>query len=108
MSTPSDDRLSQLRNLLENDPHDAFCMYGIAMEHAKSGHHQEAIAWFDKTIETDPAYCYAWYHKARIQEDAGDTAGATLTLEEGIQQATELGDAHATEEMGALLQSIMS
>ena len=106
MSTPSDDRLSQLRNLLESDPHDAFCMYGIAMEHAKSGHHQEAIAWFDKTIETDPAYCYAWYHKARCQYDSGNQRSATKTLENGIKQAEELGDQHAVDEMGELLHSI--
>ena len=48
MTTPTEDRLSQLRNLLEMDPHDAFCMYGIAMEYAKSGHHEEAIAWLTK------------------------------------------------------------
>ena len=106
MTTPSDDRLSQLRNLLESDPHDAFCMYGIAMEHAKTGRHQEAIAWFDKTIETDPEYCYAWYHKARCQHDAGDQLGAHQTLKEGIKKAQEHGDQHAEDEMGELLQSI--
>mgnify|MGYP000577859701 CR=1 FL=1 len=100
------DRLSQLRNLLEQDPHDAFCMYGIAMEHAKSGHHEEAIAWFTQTIETDPAYCYAWYHKARVQEQSGDNAGAIQTLEDGITQAIDVGDQHAQEEMKMLLQSL--
>ena len=106
MPTPSDDRLSQLRNLLDTDPHDAFCMYGIAMEYAKTGSHQEAIAWFNRTIETDPAYCYAWYHKARCQADAGDTQGANETLQEGMKQSSEIGDTHATQEMEALLQSI--
>ena len=102
----SNDRLTQLRNLLESDPHDAFCMYRIAMEFANTGHHQEAIAWLERTIETDPAYCYAWYHKARCQVDSGDQHGAIETLEIGIKQAQELGDQHAGEEMGGLLQSI--
>jgi tetratricopeptide (TPR) repeat protein len=106
MATSSDDRLTQLRNLLESDPHDAFCMYGIAMEHAKTGRHQEAIAWFDRTIETDPAYCYAWYHKARCQFDAGEQHSAAQTLENGIKQAQDLGDQHAVDEMGELLQSM--
>ncbi len=100
------DRLSQLRNLLDKDPHDAFCMYGIAMEYSKSGNHQEAIAWFDRTMEVDPAYCYAWYHKARVQEQSGDTMGAKKTLEEGLVQADEAGDLHAQEEMKAVLQSL--
>ena len=106
MTNHSDDRLSQLRNLLEMDPHDAFCMYGIAMEYAKSGFHQEAIAWFDQTMDTDPSYCYAWYHKAKCQEDAGDTAGAIDTLKDGLKKANEVGDTHAAEEMAALYQSI--
>jgi len=84
MSSPTNDRMSQLRNLLDSDPHDAFCMYGIAMEHAKVGSHEEAIAWFDRTIETDPAYCYAWFQKAKSQESTGNEAGAIKTLEEGI------------------------
>jgi len=106
MTTPDNDRLSQLRNLLESDPHDAFCMYGIAMEHAKTGCHLEAIAWFDRTIETDPAYSYAWYHKARCQYDSGDQIGANKTLEDGIKHAEELGDQHAVDEMGELYRSM--
>jgi predicted Zn-dependent protease len=70
------DRLSQLRNLLDKDPHDAFCMYAMAMEYSKTSNHKEAIAWFDRTMEVDPTYCYAWYHKACTQEQSGDTMGA--------------------------------
>jgi len=99
------DRLSQLRNLLEQDPHDAFCMYGIAMEYSKTGDHLEAIAWFDRTIEVEPDYCYAWYHKARVQEQSGDTNGARKTLDDGIAIANETGDHHAEEEMNTLLDS---
>ena len=106
MVTEQNDRLSQLRNLLENDPHDAFCMYGIAMEHAKANRHTEAIAWFDQTIETDPTYTYAWYHKARCQDDAGQTEEAVQTLEDGMKQAKEIGDTHAAEEMSALYATI--
>ena len=104
MATP-DDRITHLRNLLESDPHDAFCMYGIAMEYSKSGHYEEAIAWFDRTAETDPAYCYAWYHKARCQFESGDTEQAKQTLEEGIEHATSIDD-HAAREMDELLRSI--
>lgn len=100
------DRLSQLRNLLDKDPLDAFCMYGIAMEYSKSGNHTEAIAWFDRTMEVDPAYSYAWYHKARVQEQSGDPIGARQTLEAGIIQADEIGDTHAVEEMQELLQHL--
>jgi tetratricopeptide (TPR) repeat protein len=107
MSAHSNDRLSHLRNLLENDPHDAFCMYGIAMEHVNAGRNQEAIAWFDRTIETDPAYSYAWLHKARCQNNSGDQESAAQTLRDGISQAQSLGDQHAADEMNGLLHSIL-
>ena len=106
MSTPPEDRISQLRNLLDKDPHDAFCMYGIALEHVKTGHYDEAVAWFDRTIETDPAYCYAWLHKAKCQFNKGDDVGAIFTLKDGIKQAQELGDVHAEEEMESFLRNI--
>jgi len=106
MNSPSDDRISQLRNLLDSDPTDSFCMYGIAMEYSKTGQHVEAIAWFDRTMETDPTYTYAWYHKARCQHESGANKQAEQTLQEGIDQAKSLQDTHALEEMSALLQSI--
>jgi len=106
MMATSDDRITQLRNLLESDPHDAFCMYGIAMEHSKNGQHQEAIAWFNRTAETDPSYCYAWYHKARCQFEHGDAEDAKQTLKEGIEHATDLGDSDAAREMDDLLRTI--
>ncbi len=107
MTTSNNDRLSQLRNILESDPHDAFCMYGMGMEYANAGSHQEAIAWFDRTIETDPAYCYAWFHKAKSQDNLGDQAGAIQTLEDGIAQAKTHGYQHAADKMGGFLQSIL-
>ena len=106
MTTPTNDRLSQLRNLLESNPHDGFCMYGIAMEYAKTGTHIEAIAWFDKTIETDPTYCYAYYHKACCQFATGDVQNATNTLDDGIKHAQHVGDQHAVNEMTDLLRSM--
>ncbi len=107
MSQPTNDRLSQLRNLLESDPHDAFCMYGMGMEYANAGSHQEAIAWFDRTIETDQTYCHAWFHKAKSQDNLGNQTGAIKTLEAGIANAKTQGDQHAADEMGAFLQSIL-
>ena len=102
-----EDRLSQLRNLLDKDPNDAFCMYGIAIEYSKSNNFAQAIAWFDRTLEVDPQYVYAWYHKAKVQEQAGDTHSATETLRDGIVQAHECGENHAEEEMRTFLQSLL-
>ena len=95
------DRLSQLRNLLEQDPTDAFCMYGIAMEHLRDGRRDEAIAWFDQAIEVEPGQTYAYY-----LSDAGRNQEALATIDTGLAQARECGDAHAEEELIALARDL--
>ena len=89
------DRISQLKNMLESEPDDAFCLYGIAMEYAKAGRTDRAIAHFDRTIEVQPDYCYAYYHKARCLMDDDQPLEARATLEAGLEQARESGDIHA-------------
>ena len=97
------DRMSQLKNMLESEPDDAFCLYGIAMEYAKDGQSERAIAHFDRTIEVQPDYCYAYYHKARCLMDDDKYEDARQTLEIGLEQARESGDIHAEGEIEALL-----
>ncbi|MBG80954.1 MAG: hypothetical protein CMJ39_09630 [Phycisphaerae bacterium] len=102
------DRINQLRNLLESQPDDTFCLYGIAMEYAKAGQHERAIAHFDMTTEIDPDYCYAYYHKARCLIDAGQMDEAARTLATGLEHARTSGDVHAEGEIAALLCEVAS
>jgi tetratricopeptide (TPR) repeat protein len=99
-------RIAQLMKLLDAEPDDAFCLYSLAQEHARAGEPQEAIAFYDRTIAADPSYCYAFFHKARLQEEAGDVAGARQTLEAGLTQARAAGDAKAIAEIEAFLDEI--
>ena len=100
------DRINQLRNMLESEPDDTFCLYGIAMEYAKAGQQERAVAHFDRTIEIDPEYCYAYYHKVRCLVDMQRTEEARATLEAGLSQARSSGDIHAEGEIEALLASV--
>ncbi|MFT3686319.1 MAG: hypothetical protein QM783_15600 [Phycisphaerales bacterium] len=70
------DRLAKLEKLLALDPADTFVLYGIAQEHGKAGDFAKAIEFYDRTLAADPAYCYAYFHKARAQQAAGDLTGA--------------------------------
>ena len=99
-------RLEQLTQLHEADPTDPFCAYGIALEHAKAQRHDEAIRWFDKTIEIDPAYCYAYYHKAKLLAEVGQNEPARATLKVGLETAATAGDDHAHREITELLESL--
>jgi tetratricopeptide (TPR) repeat protein len=100
------DRLAQLHAMLDQDPRDVFCLYGIAQEHAKRGDVAAAVDFYDRALAVDPDYCYAYYHKARALEESGATDEATATLRSGLQRAKASGDAHAEAEIAALLDEL--
>ncbi len=100
------DRIAQLEKMLAIDPHDAFCLYGLAMEYARDGRHQQAIAHFDRTLAVDPDYCYAYFHKARVQEESNDLDGAIASLRAGLQRARACGDMKACSEIAAYLDQL--
>lgn len=95
-------RLDKLTKLLALDERDTFTLYALAQEHAKAGDHARAIAFFDRTLAVDPAYCYAYYHKARSQQASGDLPGARATVAEGLRAAHRAGDAKASGELSTL------
>ncbi|MFO0782695.1 MAG: hypothetical protein U0636_03335 [Phycisphaerales bacterium] len=100
------DRLRKLLALLEKDPHDAFCLYGVAQEHASAGRHEEALAWFDRTIAADPTSAYAFFHKARSQEALGQRPEAVETLRQGKAAAMRGQDNHALAEIQGYLDEL--
>jgi tetratricopeptide (TPR) repeat protein len=98
--------LEQLEKLLAADPTDAFVLYGVAQEHAKLGDFARAVEFYDRCLTVDPAYCYAYYHKARAQDAAGDRSGAVATLRAGLVKARAIGDSHAASEISGLLDEL--
>src|SRR5215475_4225424 len=98
--------LDQLMRLLAADPNDAFVLYGIAQEHAKSGNYTEAVAFYDRCLAADPAYCYAYFHKAKTQEAQGRPEDALRTLRAGVEAARAAQDGHALSEISAYLDEL--
>jgi Tfp pilus assembly protein PilF len=99
-------RMAQLRHLLEKSPRDPFLVYGLAMEFKKAADPARAIEHFDRTIEIDPAYAYAYYQKGQVQESTGDIDAAKRTYRDGIEAAKKKGDAHAAGEIEAALSTL--
>lgn len=100
------DRITQLAALLETDPQDPFCLYGLAFEYAKIGEDDKAIDYFDQTIAIDADYFYAYYHKAVVQKKQGNSQAARVTASAGLQRARAAGDGHTVEELEALLDEL--
>jgi tetratricopeptide (TPR) repeat protein len=88
--------------MLEKDPADPFLLYGLAQEYAKAGDFTRALESYDRCLTADPAYCYAYFHKARAQQTSGDLTGAVATVILGQAAARKAGDAHALSELSGL------
>lgn len=102
----STERIQQLHKLLEMDRRDADVMYMLAQEHAKREEWGEAISWYDRCLESDPAYTYAHFHRARAFEGDGDIASARDALRAGLEAAREHGDEKALGEIGMYLEQL--
>jgi tetratricopeptide (TPR) repeat protein len=98
--------IADLERLLAAAPSDPDLLYGLAMEHAKAGRTDTACTFFDRCLAADPAYCYAYYHKARTLEAAGRLPEAVATLREGHAAAQRAGDRHAISEITAYLDEL--
>lgn len=101
--------IAQLEQLLAADPRDAFVLYALAQEHAKlatSEGHRGAIGFYDRCLAVDPAYHYAYFHKAKSQEAIGDQAGAVETLRYGLAAARKSGDGQAASEIAGYLDEL--
>ncbi|MBX3357747.1 MAG: tetratricopeptide repeat protein [Phycisphaeraceae bacterium] len=99
-------RLDKLKRLLEVDPADPFVLYGIAQEQANAGNYAEAITFYDRCLAADPAYCYAYFHKARAQQALGQIEAAIVTTREGEAAARAAGDGKASGELASLLDEL--
>jgi tetratricopeptide (TPR) repeat protein len=98
--------IDQLEKLLASSPDDPFVLYALAQEHAKAGRHTAAIGFYDRCLALDPAYLYAYFHKARSQVAIEQEQHARDTLTAGITAARKAGDNHAVSELSAFLDEI--
>ncbi len=99
-------RRQKLERMLEKSPQDTFLNFGLAMELAKEGMIEEALAQFDRVLQIDPSYLTAYFQKGSTLINAGRVPDARTALIAGIAAARTLGDTHTQSEMQAMLDSI--
>lgn len=98
--------ITDLQRLLAADPADPFILYGLAQEYARQGDHATALGFYDRCLASDPAYCYAYFHKARSLEALGRVPEAAKTLAAGVAAAKQAQDGHALSELSAYLDEL--
>jgi tetratricopeptide (TPR) repeat protein len=98
-----DNRITALEAMLQQDSQNSFVHYSLAMEYAKAGRLEHAVAAFRKLIEVNPDYAAAYYHAGQTLERLGDLDAAREMYEKGIAVTTRTGDAHTRSELQAAL-----
>lgn len=100
------DKIAGLKEILELDPKNSFARYGLAMELARRGETEAALAEFDMLLTNDPGYTAGYFMAAQTLSAAGRTQVAIARLKTGIDCATLSGNHHAVNEMHAMLEEL--
>ena len=102
----SESRLEMLQEFLRTNPDDAFVRYGLAMEYAKLGRPDEALAAYQQLLQTKPDYVAAYYQAGVLLTRLNRLAEARATFQRGIEVATRLGDWHTKSELETALHEL--
>ena len=100
------DKIAGLKEILALDSKNSFARYGIAMELARTGAVDEALAEFDTLIKLDPDYTAGYFMSAQTLATAGRVTEAVERLKIGIGCAARSGNQHAQSEMQAMLDEL--
>lgn len=95
------DRLGMLRTMVDARPDDPFPRYGLAMELAKQGEHEEADRAFATLVEQHVSYVPTYLMYGNLLVRMGDRDRAASIYGRGIEAARAAGDEHALGELEA-------
>jgi predicted Zn-dependent protease len=97
------DRLAMLKEILAQNPKDAFARYGLAMEYSNSGQMEDALREFGALRTANPDYTAGYFMAAQMLAREGREEEACKMLREGIAAARRTGNQHAQGEMEQML-----
>jgi predicted Zn-dependent protease len=100
------DRVAALKQILEQNPSDAFARYGLALEYSRAGEVAAALAEFQTLLAAHPDYVAGYQMAGQMLAAAGRVEEACNYLQQGVGAAQRAGNAHARSEMQALLDEI--
>ena len=99
-------RVEILKQMVEQDPKNAFARYGLAMEYAKDGDLPQAVAEYKNLLAMDENYVAAYFHSGQALEKLGKLDEARAVYEKGVEVATRKGDLHTRSEIEGALSSL--
>jgi tetratricopeptide (TPR) repeat protein len=100
------DRVAMLKEILADNPNDAFARYGLAMEYANTGDTATALAEYEKIVVLDPNYVPAYQMGGQLLLNLRRDEEARKWFDKGIEAARRTGNQHAESEMQGILQTL--
>lgn len=100
------DKVAGLKEILAQEPANAFARYGLAMELASRGQLEDSLAEFNTLIAAQPDYTAAYFMAAQTLANADRREDAIARLKDGIASANRTGNRHALSEMQAMLDEL--
>lgn len=96
-------RIEQIREMLRDEPEDAFLIYALALEYEKAGQEQEAISSLVTLQQKQPAYLPVYYKLGKLNEGLGQVQKAITYYKEGIEVARQQNDQKTLGELNEAL-----
>ena len=100
------DRIVKLKELLSQDPEDSFLQHALALEYIKLGNDNEGKKIFEALLAREPGYIGSYYHLAKLLERNGNSDGAIIIYEKGMEEAKKTGDNKAYGELRAAYEEL--
>jgi hypothetical protein len=100
-------RKEKILAMLNEDPHDSFLRYSLAMELRKEGNHDESIRMLRAlAYDPDEKYVAAFFMAAQQLVELDQIEDARTVLRDGIEEARKQNNLHAAAEMSELLSDL--
>jgi len=100
------DKIAMLKEILAQNPNDAFARYGLAMEQASNGETDAALTGFRELTTLHPDYTAGYQMAAQLLIKTGRTQEAMERLQVGIAAARRTGNTLALNEMSNMLDEL--
>ncbi len=92
-------RLEHLLGLYESTPSDPFILFALAKEYESKDDPDQALTFYLRVKETNPAYVGLYYHLGKLYETLQTPELALQTYNQGIEVAQSANDQHAASEL---------
>ena len=106
MAGASEERLASLREMLADEPGDAFLSYSVAMQLKGLERLEEAAEEFARLVERSPDYLASYYHYASVLAGLGQSERGLELARRGQELAEAAGERHAASELADLIDEL--